>query len=111
TGIITERQTVLDELLMALRVVGRGACPSTAHHETAVGHGAVLAFELLGADEMHRGLIRLKVMRHRDDVSADLIGIGAFGEHDITFAGVLLAGYKAGAGSAAGRGDRTVDRQ
>src|SRR5699024_5855352 len=77
---------------------------------TAVRHGAVLAFELLGTDEMHRGLIRLEVMGHGDDLPADLIGVGALGEYDITLAGVLLAGFQVRASSTARRGNGIVGR-
>src|SRR5699024_4149460 len=82
-GIIAERQAVFDELLMSVIACGRGSGPSAAQHETTMGHGVVIAFQLLGGNEMYRGLVRLKVMRHCNDFPTDVIGVSALGENYI----------------------------
>ena len=88
-------QAVFDDLLVRYRGV------ATADDEAAVRHGRVIARQLLGADEVHRGVVLVEVMRHGDDGLAHGFGVGAALQHHEAFARVLLARAQAGPRAAA----------
>ena len=63
---------------------------ATANHKAAMRHGRMVARQLIGMNEMHRGVVFVKVMRHADDGLAHGLGIGAGLQHDKALALVLL---------------------
>ena len=57
-GIAGQRQAVLNHL----RVAGRRI--AAANHKPAMRHGTVIALQCFGGNEIHRGVVLVKVVRH-----------------------------------------------
>ena len=104
-GVAAQLQAVLDHL----RVLGRRI--AAADHEAAMRHGRVIAAQLLGADEVDRGVVFVKVVRHGHDGLAHGFGIGTFLQHHVAVTTVLLARGQLGALAAAHALHRLFHRQ
>ena len=63
---------------------------TAANHLSAVRHACVITVELFTADEVDRGVVVSKVVRHRDDLAFDAFAVSPIGRYNETLAGVLL---------------------